>query len=88
MSEEKDIIGLIAGGGSFPLMVANSAREQGLRIMAVAHQGETDPSLAESVDKIALIKLGQLGKLISVLKKNCVRKALMAVLQNAECLAR
>jgi len=78
MSEEKDIIGLIAGGGSFPLMVANSAREQGLRIMAVAHQGETDPSLAESVDKIAWIKLGQLGKLISVLKKNGVRKALMA----------
>jgi hypothetical protein len=78
MPENRDSLGLIAGGGKFPLMVANSAREHGLYVVAVAHQGDTDPALAECVDKIAWVKLGQLGKLISVFKKNGIRKALMA----------
>jgi UDP-2,3-diacylglucosamine hydrolase len=78
MPEERGIIGLIAGGGRFPLMVADSARKQGVRVVAVAHNGETDPALADSVDKITWVKLGQLGKLISSFKKEGVQKALMA----------
>ncbi|MFC1533051.1 LpxI family protein [Thermodesulfobacteriota bacterium] len=78
MIEEKNSIGLIAGGGKFPFLVANSAKEHGFRVIAVAHKGDTDPSLADIVHKITWIKLGQLGKLISVLKKNSVQKALMA----------
>jgi UDP-2,3-diacylglucosamine hydrolase len=78
MSEERDIIGLIAGGGRFPFMVASSARKRGARVVAVAHLGDTDPALADVVDKITWIKLGQLGKLISSFKKDGVRKALMA----------
>lgn len=78
MSEKRDIIGLIAGGGKFPLMVADSARKQGSYIVAVAHQGDTDPALAQFVDRIVWIKLGQLGNLINALKKNGVHKALMA----------
>jgi hypothetical protein len=78
MSEERDIIGLIAGGGRFPLMVASSVRKRGARVVAVAHLGDTDPALADVVDKITWIKLGQLGKLISSFKKDGVRKALMA----------
>jgi len=78
MPENKEMIGLIAGGGKFPLMIAHSVRKQGFRIIAVALQGETDASLAENVDKVVWIELGQLGKLISTLKKNGVQKALMA----------
>lgn len=78
MPDERECIGIIAGGGKFPFMAAESAREQGLRVVAVAHHGETDPSLADNVDTISWIKLGQLGKLISVFKKNQVTKALMA----------
>jgi len=78
MPEEREIIGLIAGGGRFPFMVASSARKQGVRVVAVAHQGDTDPALADSVDKITWVKLGQLGKLINSFKKDGVRKALMA----------
>jgi len=78
MPEERDSIGIIAGGGRFPFMVANSARKKGFRVVAIAHHGDTDPALADNVDKIIWIKLGQLGKLISSFKKERVHKALMA----------
>ncbi len=78
VNEEKNSLGIIAGGGRFPFMVADSARKQGFNVVAVAHQGDTDPELSGKVDKITWIKLGQLGKLIKAFKENGVRKALMA----------
>ncbi len=62
----------------FPLMVADAAREKGLRVVAVAHEGETDPLLAQKVDELTWVKLGQLGRLIKVLKKAGVTKTVMA----------
>ncbi len=55
-------IGLIAGGGRFPLLFAESARRAGHRVVAVAHRNETDPALAERVDAITWVKLGQVGR--------------------------
>lgn len=78
MSENSEIIGLIAGGGQFPLMVADAVKKQGLRMVVVAHHGETDPSLSEKADEIVWIKLGQLGHLIKALKKRGIRNAIMA----------
>jgi hypothetical protein len=75
---EQEVLGLIAGGGVFPLMVADAARERGLRVVAVAHEGETDPLLAQKVDELAWVKLGQLGHLIKILKKAGVTKTVMA----------
>jgi hypothetical protein len=77
-SKKSDVIGLIAGGGQFPLMAAQAARKQGLRVVAVALLGETDTALSEEVDHIVWIKLGQLGRLIKAFKKHGVRNALMA----------
>lgn len=78
MNEGTKTIGLIAGGGKFPFLVAESADNKGVKVVAVAHHGETDPALADCVDSITWIKLGQLGKLIRTFKKNGVTKALMA----------
>ena len=83
MSSNKDtgtqeILGLIAGGGQFPLIAADAARQRGVRVVAVAHLGETDPALSDRVDEIVWIKLGQLGHLIKALKKQGTRKALLA----------
>ncbi len=78
MALKDGILGLIAGGGQFPLLIADAVRQQGLRVVAVAHRDETDPALSEKVDEIVWIKLGQLGHLIRALKKNGVKKALMA----------
>jgi hypothetical protein len=73
-----ETIGLIAGGGQFPLLVAEAARKRGFSVLAVAHLGETDPSLSEKVDEVIWIRLGQLGQLIKALKKKKVKKSLMA----------
>ncbi len=61
-------IGLIAGGGRFPLLFAESARRAGHRVIAVAHRNETDPALAERVDALTWVKLGQIGHILEALK--------------------
>ncbi len=76
--EKTGVIGLIAGGGKFPLMAAEAAKKQGLLVVAVAHYGETDELLSKKVDDIVWIKLGQLGQLIRAFKNRGVKKALMA----------
>ncbi len=73
MSEHRETVGLIAGGGQFPLLVAKGARRHGFRVVAVAHKGETEPSLSDQVDKITWIKLGQLSHMIKALKKEGVQ---------------
>lgn len=73
-----ETVGLIAGGGQFPLLVAEAAKRRGLRVVAVAHLGETDPALSEKVDEVTWIRLGQLGRLIKAFKKRQVKKGLMA----------
>lgn len=77
-SEKNQVLGIIAGGGQFPLLVARSARKAGLRVVAVAHKGETDPDLAREVNHIVWVKLGQLGRLIKALKEQGASRAVMA----------
>jgi len=78
MGKNSRIVGMIAGGGQFPLLIAEAAKKQGIRVVAVAHQDETDPTLSDRVDEIVWIKLGQLGQLIKAFKRRGVTEALMA----------
>jgi DUF1009 family protein len=73
-----DKIGLIAGNGDFPLEFAKAAKQKGLAVIAVAHEGETQPELAQWSDAIIWIKVGQLGKLIGFFKEQGIRDVLMA----------
>jgi DUF1009 family protein len=70
-------IGLIAGNGRFPIIFADNARKMGLRVSAVAHEGETEPELEQHVDRIHWIKIGQLNKLIKAFQGDGVRQAVM-----------
>jgi len=63
-----DKIGIIAGGGQFPLLFAKAVQRQGLKVYAAAHQGETDETLAGLVDRLQWVRLGQLGKIINFFK--------------------
>ena len=78
MNTSMNKIGLIAGNGIFPLEFARAARQKGLAVIAVAHEGETLPELAALVDSITWIKVGQLGKLIKSFKQQGVTDVLMA----------
>lgn len=71
-------IGLIAGNGSFPLRFAEGAKQRGCSVVAVCHQGETDPRIEEFADVVQWIKLGQLGKLVSTFLENNIEYAAMA----------
>jgi UDP-2,3-diacylglucosamine hydrolase len=71
-------IGLIAGKGQFPRLFAQAARDHGARVIAVAHHYETDPALADLVDEIHWIYVGQLGKMIRIFKAAGVQRAVMA----------
>jgi DUF1009 family protein len=70
-------LGLIAGNGRFPIIFADNARKLGYCVSAVAHEGETDPELANHVDRIHWIKIGQINKLITAFKDDQVRQAVM-----------
>jgi DUF1009 family protein len=72
-------LGLIAGNNAYPLIFAREARAAGVKcIAAVAFTGETDPKLAELVDEIEWMRVGQLGRMIAWFQANGVHKAVMA----------
>lgn len=72
-------LGIIAGNGEFPLILARSARQLGTgRIVAAAFDGETNPEIDAAVDEVDWIKLGQLNKLIEVFTSRGVKHAVMA----------
>ncbi|HVM61925.1 MAG TPA: UDP-2,3-diacylglucosamine diphosphatase LpxI [Verrucomicrobiae bacterium] len=72
-------LGIIAGNGDFPLILARSARQRGVgRIVAAAFDGETSPEIEGAVDEAEWIKLGQLNRLIEVFTSRGVKRAVMA----------
>ena len=73
-----DTIGIIAGNRSLPLAFAEQARAQGVkRLVAIAFENETDPALAQKVDELVWLKVGQLSKMIAALKARGVAHCVM-----------
>src|SRR5260370_2745701 len=71
-------LGLIAGNGSFPLLLAEEAQRRGDTVIAVALKEEADPALEKHADKFTWLSIGQLGKTIAFLKDHGVKEAVMA----------
>ena len=71
--------GIIAGNGVYPRLLADSAREAGVKkIVAAAFTGETDPVLEQHVDVIEWMRVGQLNRLLKFFREQKVRHAIMA----------
>jgi DUF1009 family protein len=68
-------IGLIAGGGQFPLLFTEAAQERNRSVVAVCHQNETQAELEQRADIACWVKLGQLGKIIRFFHEQGVREA-------------
>jgi len=74
-----DTLGIIAGNGVYPRLLADSARRAGVKkIIAAAFTGETDPALAQHVDLIDWMHVGQLNQLLKFFSEQRVRHAIMA----------
>lgn len=74
------VIGLIAGGRQFPVLVAQGARAAGHRVIAVGFEGHTDrvEELKEHAHEFELLKFGKLGKLFSFFSRHGVQDVVMA----------
>jgi len=70
-------IGLIAGSGSFPIIFSKKAAGKGFCVYAVGYHDNTDPVLPEYVESIEMMHIGQIKRLISFFKKNCITEAVM-----------
>jgi UDP-2,3-diacylglucosamine hydrolase len=74
-----EILGIIAGNGVYPRLLADSARKAGVkRIVAAAFTGETDPSLEQHVDLVEWMRVGQLSRLLKFFREQGIRAAIMA----------
>ena len=72
-------LGIIAGRGAYPRLLAEAARREGVRrLFAVAFRWETDPVIKKVVDEVAWIRLGQLGGMLDAFRRSGVRQVVMA----------
>lgn len=71
-------LGLIAGSGRFPFLVAEEAQRRGVPVVALGIPGVTDPALKTVAGGLTWFKLGQIDAPIKALKDGGVRKVVMA----------
>lgn len=71
-------LGLIAGEGEFPLLVARGARAAGRRVVVVGLRGCARPELGALADVFRWRGIVQLGRWIRVFKRTGCREVIMA----------
>lgn len=72
-------IGLIAGNGTFPLLVLDAARAQGYEVVVAAIKEETSPEIeSRGASAVHWLSLGELSRLIDTFKREGVQRAIMA----------
>src|SRR5277367_900398 len=79
MPPEKEKLGLIAGNGTFPLLVLDAARAQGFDVVVAAIREEAFPEIeSRGAASVHWLSLGELSKLIETFKAAGVTRAVMA----------
>ena len=72
-------LGLIAGNGKFPFLVLDAARAQGYEVVVAAIKEETFPEIeSRGAAAVHWFSLGELSKLIEILQREGVHRAIMA----------
>jgi DUF1009 family protein len=71
-------LGLLAGSGRFPFVVAEKARSLGLAVVCVGIRYEAAPELARVVDRFYWAGLARLGRTIRCFKSAGVERVVMA----------
>jgi DUF1009 family protein len=74
-----EILGIIAGNGVYPRLLAASARKSGVKkIVAIAFTNETDPAISQHADTVEWVRVGQLSQLLNFFRGQKVHHAIMA----------
>jgi DUF1009 family protein len=71
-------LGLIAGEGEFPKLVARGARASGRRVAVIGLRGAADAELRELADRFCWRGVAQLGRWIRALRRAGCREVIMA----------
>jgi len=69
---------VIAGNGSFPFLVLESAREQGIDPLVVAIKEEASPELSGKAANVRWLSLGEIQKLLELLSAERIEKVMLA----------
>ncbi|KUJ96469.1 MAG: UDP-2,3-diacylglucosamine hydrolase [Desulfonauticus sp.] len=73
-----NILGLIAGGGKFPFLIAKEAKKKHYKVVGVGFKEHTNALLEQEVDSFLWVKLGQLNKVINFFKKHKAQEIVFA----------
>ncbi len=71
-------IGLLAGSGRFPILFAEAAKRQGLRVACVGIQYEASEELRSLCSSFDIVGVSKLGRMIQTLKRQGVKEVVMA----------
>lgn len=71
-------VGLLAGWGRYPIVVAEALRAQGSRVFCLGVRDHADPALASACDHFQWIGLAKFGRAIRYFKRNGVTEVTMA----------
>ena len=71
-------LGIIAGNGKFPLILAENASRAGLEVITIALSEEAEKDIEKYSKKVYWLSVTQLGKLIKTFQAEGVTKAVMA----------
>lgn len=72
------VIGLIAGRGRFPILFAQAARRQGIKVIVAAAKGDASALMYCFADEVRWFSPGQLKDLFSFFRSRHVNSILMA----------
>jgi DUF1009 family protein len=71
-------IGLLAGWGRYPIVIAEELRRLGHRVVCTAVRDHADPALAELCDEFHWVGMGSIGGIIRRFRQHGVERAVMA----------
>jgi len=72
-------LAIVAGNGEFPTMVAEGARRQGYSpIIILAQRGHASQSLQAKADGCFWVHVGQIGKMLAILKREKISNLVLA----------
>ncbi len=73
-----EIVGLVAGWGRYPIVVAEAMRRQGRRVVTLGIKNHADPALRQISDVYKEVGLGKVGAAMRYFRRHGVATATMA----------
>lgn len=77
-NQNKEYLGIIAGQGKYPVMLAREATQEGVDVFVIAIRDYTSPQISEYASEVHWFELGNVSGMLDTLKKSGVRKVALA----------